>query len=397
MGKTNLYEERGVSSGKEEVHEAASIFAPGLFKNTFCTFLPDIAGDMNYASIMHADGSGSKVILPYLYYKETGDPKHFKTIVNDGLVMNTDDMGCSGSLDNYMISSTIDRNKLNIPAECLQALMQGTKDFMDILSTYGVNMIHSGGETADMGDVVRSLTSNFTVFSRVKRSDIIVIDIKPGDHVMGFPSYGICAYDDLLNSGIGSNGLTSARHDILHHQYAEKYPEVYDRENVESGNIREEIIYSGDRLITGRIADMLMHPTRTYIPFLKEIQKANLLSKVSGIIHNTGGGHSKVKKFSKYVHIHKEFTNQLPEIFTRIQSTKNTSWEEMFNVFNMGYRLEIYGQKPLLNEIQIIADDMGLSPGMFGEVCETKNEKTKVTVSHSCLGHKENIIIWRIL
>lgn len=372
------YAARGVSSGKEEVHEAVKVFEPGLYQNTFCKFLSDIAGDPNFAFVMHADGAGTKSILPYLYYLATGDPKYFRTIVQDALVMNLDDMGSSGIVDNFIISSTIDRNAFNIDKECLDALMGGTKDFMNMLKDNGIRISHAGGETADLGDVVRTLTVNFTVCARVKRSEIIKINIKPGSHVIGLPCYGTCSYDGAYNSGIGANGLTDARHEMLNHSTREIF-EAYDRESVEKGIFKESLLYNGDFHIGNTEAQSLIHPTRTYLPLLKKLKDEDLLSKVDGIIHNTGGGQTKVMKFVKNLRIEKRFLEKMPDVFDLIRSNKQkrgpVSWKTMFKTFNMGSRMEIYADPVVINEISSIATSMHLSPVMEGAVySSTSNE-----------------------
>lgn len=384
--KDDAYAQRGVSSGKEEVHEAAKIFDKGLFPNTFCKILPDVlTGDPDYCLVMHGDGAGTKVILPYLHWKETGDLSKFKTIVEDALVMNLDDMAAAGIVDNFVINSTIDRNAFAVPGEVLSQLMIGTQEFIDHMKDHGVTINHSGGETADLGDIVRTFTCNFTIVARAKRSDIIQINIKPGDRAIGFSSYGID------NSGIGANGLTSARHDLLGKVYKDDYPECYDKENVDNGNIPEDLIYCGDYEITDPEVQGLADPTRSYLPFLKALKEEGLLSKLSGVIHNTGGAHSKVLKFVDGVSIQKEFSDDLPEIFSLIQQTRNDSWENMFKTFNMGVRLEIYGDVVTLAQAEIVGRNLGLSPIMYGEVNES--EEKFVAITHNCIGSKDPIYL----
>jgi len=387
----DAYAQRGVSSSKAEVHEAAKIFDEGLFSNSFCKVLPDtLTTSEDHCIVMHADGTGSKSILPYIHWKETGYLKWFKTIPHDALVMNLDDMGAAGFTDHFIINSTIDRNKNRIPQEVLSTIMKGTQEFIETMAEHGITITHSGGETADLGDVVRTYTCNFSIVARAWRDEVININIKPGDEVLGLSSYGMCSYDKLLNSGIGSNGLTNARHDILSPLYKEKYPECFDRESVEYGTIDKKLMYCGKYKIEDPAAQMLIHPTRTYLPVLQAIKKEGLMKRLSGIIHNTGGGQGKVLKFTQGVHISKKFDKNLPEVFRLIQETRNEPWKDMFTTFNMGSRMEFYGDPSVLNEVGAIANELGVTPVMDGKVTAGNNE---VRICHKDIEVDKPIIL----
>lgn len=339
------YDGRGVSADKHEVHEAIKGLDKGLFENAFCKILPDFSGnDESYCNIIHADTAGTKPSLAYLYWKETGDANVWKHIAQDALVMNFDDMACVGCLTDFVLSSTIGRNKHNISGDVIKSLITGTQDFIAKMEQYGIKIHHGGGETADVGDIVRTVDVGFTIFSRMKKEHLIVNDIKPGQVILGFGGYGQATYESEYNSGIGSNGLTSARHDVLSKYYSTSYPESYD------SAIPNNLVYSGSKRLTDTVAydsdtftvgQLLLSPTRSFLPLLNAIVRKYKLS-INGIIHNTGGAHTKVLNYCNKVSIVKDNLLPVPPVFRLIQEESQTSNREMYEVFNMGTRLEIY-------------------------------------------------------
>ncbi|MFZ1609624.1 MAG: AIR synthase related protein, partial [Chitinophagales bacterium] len=316
----NKYEKRGVSSQKEDVHKAIQMLDKGLFSNAFCKILPDIIGDDElYCNVMHADTAGTKTSLAYLYWKETGDISVWRGIAQDALVMNVDDMACVGITDNIIISSTIGRNKGLIPGEILAEIIGGTQDFIERMAASDIHLFHSGGETADVGDIVRTIDVGITAFGRIKRNELIVNDIKPGCVIVGLSSTGQSTYEDFYNGGTGSNGLTSARHDIFSKEYAAKYPESYDT------NLPADVVYSGSRKLTDVIDEagttlgkLVLSPTRTYLPVLKNVIQ-NFKNQIQGIIHCSGGGQTKVLHFVNDIHIVKDNLFEMPLLFKIIQ------------------------------------------------------------------------------
>ncbi len=380
--ETNKYEKRGVSSQKEDVHKAISKLDKGIYNNTFCKIIADVfQKTSNEAIIMHADGAGTKSSLAYLYWKETGDLSVWKGIAADALYMNLDDMLCVGSLGPFIISSTIGRNKHLIPGEVVSAIINGFNELAQKLSSYGIETVLSGGETADVGDLVRTIIVDSTVFSKIAKREVINIDIKPGNVIVGFASYGKATYEDEYNSGIGSNGLTFARHEVLHHRYAAEYPESYD------GNIEEQLIYSGKHHLTDiepetglTIGKLLLSPTRTYAPLLKEIIPV-YRDKITGIIHCTGGGQTKVLHFTKNIHIVKDHLFPLPPVFRIIQQSSNCSWQEMYSVFNMGHRLEIYTDEKTASSMMQVAKDLSIDSQIIG-YCE-ESARNELTIKSS--------------
>jgi phosphoribosylformylglycinamidine cyclo-ligase len=379
---SSKYENRGVSADKSEVHEAIKHLDKGIYPNAFCKILPDfVANDADYCTLMHADTAGTKTSLAYMYWRETGDLSVWKGIVQDALVMNLDDMACSGCIDNFIISSTIGRNKNLISGEVLNTLINAAKEFADKMALYGVNLHLAGGETADVGDIVRTADVGFTAFARMKRKNVIDIAIKEGDYIVGFASYGQSKYEDEYNGGMGSNGLTSARHDVFSSVYRDKYPETYDP------NIDKTLIYSGSKLLTDHMSidgkdiplgKLVLSPTRTFLPLLKQII-TNHKSEINGIIHNTGGGQYKVEKFLKDgLCVVKDNLLPVPPLFEIIQKESGTSKEEMFKVFNMGTRLEVYtsGLDSAQDMIKI-AKRLGINSQIVGRV-ESGSEKIKV-------------------
>lgn len=336
---------RGVSSQKEEVHKAISKMDKGLFPQAFCKILPDLAaGDPDYCNVMHADTAGTKTSLAYIYWKETGDLSVWHGVAQDALVMNLDDMACVGITDNIIISSTIGRNKSIIPGEVIAAVIEGTNDFLDNMRQNDVLINHAGGETADVGDIVRTIDVGITAFGRIRRDELIVNNIKPGQVIVGFASDGRASYETAYNGGMGSNGLTSARHDVFSKTYASKYPESFSPE------IPEAVVYTGNRLLTDTVrigtedislGKLVLSPTRTYLPLIKAILREHR-QQIHGLIHCSGGGQTKVLHFVEDVHIIKDDFFPTPPLFRIIQEESGTDWKEMYKVFNMGCRLEVY-------------------------------------------------------
>jgi phosphoribosylformylglycinamidine cyclo-ligase len=386
MSDAYKYNQRGVSADKNEVHNAIAGMDKGLFPNAFCKILPDIAGnDEAYCNIMHADTAGTKPSLAYMYWKTTGDISVWKGIVQDALVMNLDDMACVGCTDNIIISSTIARNKHLIDAEVISALIRSCNDFIEEMKDYGINIHHAGGETADVGDIMRTLDVGYTAFARMKREDLIINNIQPGDVIVGFASYGQTTYEQSYNGGMGSNGLTSARHDVFSHQYANEFPESYNPA------IDKSVVFSGSKKLEDLIeipgyghitaGKLVLSPTRTYLPILKEI--LNLYrSKINGMIHCTGGGQTKVKKFIRNRHIIKDNLLPVPPLFELIQSESNTSWKEMYQVFNMGHRMEIYTDQETASALLDIAASFKLDAAVIGHVENHENEKVTLQTPH---------------
>ena len=339
------YMMRGVSAAKEDVHNAIKNIDKGIFPLAFCKIIPDIlGGDPEYCNIMHADGAGTKSSLAYMYWKETGDLNVWKGIAQDALIMNTDDLLCVGAVDNILVSSTIGRNKMLIPGEVISAIINGTDELMQEMRDMGIGIYGTGGETADVGDLVRTIIVDSTVTCRMKRSDVIDnANIRPGDVIVGLSSTGQATYEKEYNGGMGSNGLTSARHDVFSKYLAEKYPESYDHA------VPEELVYSGTKRLDDKIADcpltagkMVLSPTRTYAPVIKRILD-EMRPKVHGMVHCTGGAQTKVLHFvNDDCHVIKDNMFPIPPLFRTIQEESKTDWSEMYKVFNMGHRMEIY-------------------------------------------------------
>jgi len=377
----NLYDKRGVSASKSDVHKAISSMSKGLFPKAFCKILPDFAaGDPDWCNIMHADTAGTKSVLAYLYWRETGDLSIWKDLAIDALVMNLDDLACVGCTDNIIISSTIGRNKKLISGEVLEALISGTQEFLDTMSAFGVNVQHSGGETADVGDVVRTLDVGISAFARIKRSDLIVNDIQTGDVVVGFASYGQPSYLNKYNSGIGCNGLTSARHDVLSKYYLENYPESVDP------NLSAEVVYCGPHRLTDtvnysgqdyKVGDLLLSPTLSYLPLLAEILP-KYKSQINGIIHNSGGGLTKVLKFIGNKRVVKNNLIAVPPVFELIGSVTDANEMEQHQVFNMGQRLEIYINTEHAAEMIEIAQKFNIHAQVIGHVEDAQQAEVQV-------------------
>lgn len=376
------YDQRGASASKSEVHQAIRNLDKGLYPNAFCKILPDVAGsNPDYCNIMHADTAGTKTSLAYLYWKETGDISVWRGIAQDALVMNIDDMACTGLVDNILISSTIGRNKHLIPGEVLTEIVEGTLAFIQKMEERGISIKHAGGETADVGDIVRTIDVGITAFGRMHRKDIIVNQIKPGAVVIGLASDGQANYEEEYNSGIGSNGLTSARHDMLHKDYSRKYPESF------SPQTRDEFVFVGPWRLTDTIdidgksitiGKLLLSPTRTYIPILLPLIR-EYRKNIQGIIHCTGGGYSKVLKFiSANVAVDLR-PPEPPPLFHLIREASGTSLAEMYKVFNMGIRMLIFVDKKSANAVQDLASAFGIKAHIMGEVTSGDNEVRIVT------------------
>lgn len=360
---------RGVSASKEDVHNAIKNINKGLFPNAFCKVVPDIlGGDPEYCNIMHADGAGTKSSLAYIYWKETGDISVWKGIAQDAIIMNTDDLLCVGALDKIIVSSTIGRNKNLIPGEVIAAIINGTEEVLEMLRSHGMEIYSTGGETADLGDLVRTIIVDSTVTARMKRSEVINNDIKPGNVIVGFASYGQASYETEYNGGMGSNGLTSARHDVFSSILYSKYPESFDP------SVPSDLVYSGKYKLTDsyenlpvNVGKLVLSPTRTYAPLVKSILK-EFRSKINGMIHCSGGGQTKVLHFAKEVHIIKDNLFDTPPLFKLIQQESNTNWKEMYKVFNMGHRLEIYIDEKYANDLITISKSFNIDAKVIGRV-----------------------------
>ncbi|MEE9371770.1 MAG: AIR synthase related protein [Saprospiraceae bacterium] len=383
MSETLKYDKRGVSANKSEVHSAIKGMYKGLYPNAFCKILPDIvARDPDYCNIMHADTAGTKTSLAYIYWKETGDLSVWKGVVQDSIVMNLDDMACVGCIDDIIISSTIGRNKKQISAEVLKEVIQGTEIFLARMEKYGVKVTLAGGETADVGDIVRTIDIGFTAFGRMKKEDVIDIKIKDGDVIVGFASYGQATYEDEYNGGMGSNGLTSARHDVFHKAYMDKYPESYDP------YVPKELIFCGNKAVDDKIeidgygvstvGKLVLSPTRTYLPLLKKIIKTYKHS-INGIIHCTGGAQTKVGKFVKDKKVIKDNLFPIPPLFQMIEKQSGTSRKEMYQVFNMGHRLEIYTDKKTAEDLIEISKLMNIDARIIGRVKRHEGVEIAIT------------------
>jgi phosphoribosylformylglycinamidine cyclo-ligase len=375
------YDQRGVSASKEEVHAAIQHLDKGLYPNAFCKILPDLAaGNAKYCNLLHADTAGTKTSLAYVHWRETGDLSVWPGVAQDAIVMNLDDMACAGCTNDIILSSTIGRNKGLIPAEVIAAVIRGTSDFVEKMQSHGVNLHLAGGETADVGDIVRTIDVGFTAFARMKRSEVLVPNIRAGDVIVGLASFGQASYETEYNGGMGSNGLTAARHDVLSKIYAEKYPESFDP------RLPNEVVYTGNRLVTEKVSvgnqeisvgKLILSPTRSYLPVLQEILR-DYRKKIHGLIHVTGGGQTKVLKFVKDAHIIKDNLFELPPLFGLIQESSQTPWREMYQVFNMGHRMEIYLPSRQADAVMAIAEKYGIEARVIGRVKRAEGEKVTV-------------------
>ncbi len=379
----SIYAQRGVSAQKEEVHAATRNLDQGLFPNAFCKIYKDsLGGDEDWINVMHADGAGTKSILAYLYWKETGDLSVWKGIAQDAVVMNIDDLLCVGIYDNLLFSSTIDRNKLQVPGEVLEVIINGTQEIFDWLAGYGVHINYLGGETADVGDVVRTIAVNGTMTARWPKNKLITNDkIQPGDVIVGFSSFGKSVYETEYNSGIGSNGLTSARHDVLNKYYAENFPQTYEP------SLNQEVVYIGEHRLTDEITipsfgnyttnigKLILSPTRTYAPLVKKILDTRF-EAIHGMIHCSGGGQTKCLKYLPGpMRIIKDNLFEAPEIFQIIQKASKASATEMYQVFNMGHRLEIFTSPDNASALIKLASHMGIEAKIVGRVEESERKE----------------------
>ncbi|MEY3854434.1 MAG: Phosphoribosylformylglycinamidine cyclo-ligase [Bacteroidota bacterium] len=367
---TDRYMQRGVSASKEDVHKAIANLDKGLFPQAFCKISPDIlGGDAEYCNIMHADGAGTKSSLAYLYWKETGDISVWRGIAQDAVVMNTDDLICVGATDQMLLSSTIGRNKNLIPGEVIAEIINGTEEVLQMLRDNGLGIYSTGGETADVGDLVRTIIVDSTVIGRMKRADVVSNEhIQAGDVIVGLASDGQATYEKTYNGGMGSNGLTSARHDVLGHYLAAKYPESFDP------SVPSELVYSGSKNLTDPVAgtplnvgQLVLSPTRTYAPVIKAILNA-LRGQIHGMVHCSGGAQTKVMHFVKDVHVIKDNLFPIPPLFDMIQKESGTSFKEMYQVFNMGHRMEIYLNPNHADEVIKIAQSFGIPAQIVGYV-----------------------------
>ncbi len=374
------YDLRGVSASKEDVHNAIKNVDKGLYPKAFCKIIPDVlGGDPEYCNIMHADGAGTKSSLAYLYWKETGDMSVWKGIAQDALIMNIDDLLCVGATDNILLSSTIGRNKLLIPGEVISAIINGTEELLAELRELGVNIVSTGGETADVGDLVRTIIVDSTVTCRMKRSDVINnANIAGGDVIVGLSSSGKATYEKEYNGGMGSNGLTSARHDVFAKYLAEKYPESFDK------NVPDELVYSGNVKLTDPVegvdidaGKLVLSPTRTYAPVIKKLLD-KMRGKIHGMVHCSGGAQTKILHFIENKHVVKDNLFPTPPLFKLIQDQSGTDWKEMYKVFNMGHRMEIYLSPEDANDVIEIAQSFGIEAQIVGRVEDSTEKKLTI-------------------
>lgn len=373
---SDRYQQRGVSASKEDVHRAIASLDKGLFPKAFCKVSPDLlAGDPEYCSIMHADGAGTKSALAYLYWKETGDLSVWRGIAQDAIVMNVDDLLCAGATEAIFLSSTIGRNKNRIPGEVISEIIRGTEEMLALLRKHGLEIHSTGGETADVGDLVRTIIVDSTVMTRMKRKHVIDnAHIQSGDVIVGLSSYGQATYETSYNGGMGSNGLTSARHDLFHKTYSEKYPESYNPE------IPDDLVYSGKYLLTDRVADvpvdlgkLVLSPTRTYAPIIVPMLK-EMRNRIHGMVHCSGGAQTKVLHFIEGLNVIKDNLFPIPPLFNLIYEQSATTWEEMYKVFNMGHRMEIYVAPKDAGRVIAISKDFGVEARVVGRV-ESASQK----------------------
>ena len=376
------YALRGVSAAKEDVHNAIKNIDKGLFPKAFCKIVPDyLTGDNEYCLLMHADGAGTKSSLAYLYWKETGDISVWKGIAQDALIMNIDDLLCVGATDNIMLSSTIGRNKNLIPAEVISAIINGTEELIQELKSFGVTIHSTGGETADVGDLVRTIIVDSTVTARMKRSDVIDnANIQPGDVIVGLASFGQASYEKEYNGGMGSNGLTSARHDVFAKYLAEKYPESFD------AAVPSDLVYSGQVKLTDKVNNspidagkLVLSPTRTYAPIIKTILEKYSPKEIHGMVHCSGGAQTKILHFIDNLHIIKDNLFPIPPLFKLIQEQSKTDWKEMYQVFNCGHRMELYVPAAIANDIIEISKLFKVEAQIVGRVEASEHKKLTIT------------------
>lgn len=380
MSSDSRYMKRGVSASKEDVHNAIKNLDKGLYPKAFCKIIPDIlGGDSEYCNIMHADGAGTKSSLAYMYWKETGDLSVWKGIAQDALIMNIDDLLCVGAVDNILVSSTIGRNKNLITGEVISAIINGTEELLTGLRKLGIDIFLTGGETADVGDLVRTIIVDSTVTARMKREDVITNEkIAAGDVIIGLESFGQATYETEYNGGMGSNGLTSARHDVFNKYLAEKYPESFDQ------SVPNELVYSGSYKLTDKIDNLdidagklVLSPTRTYAPVIKSLLD-KYRSQIHGLVHCSGGAQTKILHFIDNLHIIKDNMFDTPPLFEIIQKESKTDWAEMYKVFNMGHRMEIYAPKEIADDIISISKSFNIDAKIIGRVESSDNKKLTI-------------------
>lgn len=388
---SDRYTQRGVSASKEDVHQAISKLDKGLYPKAFCKIVEDyLGGDPDYCTVMHADGAGTKSSLAYIYWKETGDLSVWKGIAQDAIIMNIDDLLCVGATDHILLSSTIGRNKNLIPGEVISAIISGTEEVLSMLRQHGLNIISTGGETADVGDLVRTIIVDSTVTSRIKRSDVIDnSNIKAGDVIVGLASFGKATYEETYNGGMGSNGLTSARHDVFSKEYASQYPESYDP------SVSTELVYSGKYQVTDSIpgvevnvGKLVLSPTRTYAPIMIEVLK-ELRPHIHGLVHCSGGAQTKVLHFIENLpdrqaglHVIKDNLFETPPLFKLIQESSGTDWKEMYKVFNMGHRMEVYLDTKFAQQVIDISKHFGVDAKVIGRVERAAAKQVTVRGEH---------------
>ncbi|HEA30740.1 MAG TPA: phosphoribosylformylglycinamidine cyclo-ligase [Leeuwenhoekiella sp.] len=378
------YAQRGVSAAKEDVHNAIKKVDKGLFPSAFCKIVPDyLAGSPAHCLVMHADGAGTKSSLAYMYWKETGDLSVWKGIAQDALIMNVDDLLCVGATENILLSSTIGRNKNLIPGEVISAIINGTEELIADLEDFGISIKSTGGETADVGDLVRTIIVDSTVTARMRRDDVIDnANIRPGNVIVGLSSSGQASYENAYNGGMGSNGLTSARHDVFDKYLAEKYPESYD------ARVPEDLVYSGSKKLTDKVENspvnagkLVLSPTRTYAPIIKKVLQTVDRASICGMVHCSGGAQTKILHFVEELHVIKDNLFDLPPLFKLIQEESGTSWKEMYQVFNMGHRMELYVDEHVAQEIIDIANSFNVEAQIIGRVAQAESKKLSIKSS----------------
>ena len=375
------YTQRGVSASKEDVHNAIKSIDKGLFPKAFCKIIPDyLTNDDDYCLVMHADGAGTKSSLAYMYWKETGDLSVWKGIAQDALIMNIDDLICVGATDNILLSSTIGRNKNLITGKVISAIINGTEELIQDLKVFGVTIHSTGGETADVGDLVRTIIVDSTVIARMKRADVIDnANISEGDVIIGLASFGQATYETEYNGGMGSNGLTSARHDVFHKYLANKYPESFD------ASVPEELVYSGKVKLTDAVkaspldaGKLVLSPTRTYTPIIKEVLSKFDNKSIHGMVHCSGGAQTKILHFVDKLHVIKDNMFEIPPLFKLIQEQSNTDWKEMYQVFNCGHRLELYVKPEIAEEVMAISKRFNVDAQIIGRVEASQSKKLTI-------------------
>lgn len=388
MPDNSRYNQRGVSASKDDVHSAIKNIDKGIFPNAFCKIIPDLlGGDPEYCNIMHADGAGTKSSLAYIYWKETGDLSVWRGIAQDAIVMNLDDLLCVGAYDNILISSTIGRNKNLIPGEVISAIINGTEEFLQQMRDMGIGIYSTGGETADVGDLVRTIIVDSTVSARIKQDQVIENNIQDGDVIVGLASFGQATYEKEYNGGMGSNGLTSARHDVFNKIYEKKYPESFDQ------TIPKELVYSGSKKLSDPsevenidIGKLVLSPTRTYAPVIKKVLESHH-KDIHGLIHCSGGAQTKVLHFIDNLEVVKDNLFPTPPLFLLIQQESGTGWNEMYQVFNMGHRMELYIPEAIANDIIQISNNFNIDAQVIGYCRRSSGKKVVIKSEHGTFSY----------